>query len=512
MSKDGSYRQILRSSSIIGGASVINVAVGLLRIKVAAVLLGPAGVGLIGLLTNLAGTASAVAGLGVGNVGTRQIAEAVGRDDAAAIAAARRALFWGSLVLALLGAVVFWSLRGVLAVRVLGDAALAGEVGWLALVVGLTVAAASQTALLNGMRQIGDLARVSVLSAMLSTLLGIGALMLWGRGGLVAFLIAAPLASFLLGHVYVARLPKIQASPTPLPVLAAQWRVLAKLGAAFMVAGLAVTLGQLLVRALVQRQLGADALGYFQAAATISMTYIGFVLTAMGTDYYPRLTAAIHDHAAVNRMVNEQTEVALLLAGPVLLAMMGLAPWVIELLYSQSFYPAAEVLRWQVLGDILKVVSWPLGFIILAAGNGRTFMLTETLAISVFVGLTWFGLPLIGVTASGLAFFGMYVAYLPLVFWLARRRTEFKWTTSIWWHMGLLFAMCILVKAVAMWSVGVGASISILVTLFWTAHAMTRLSRMSGIGGPIAHLLSSIPATNKFDEKKSKHESNDRKT
>ena len=191
-----SYRQILRSSSIIGGASVINIAVGLLRVKVAAVLLGPAGVGLIGLLTSLAGTGSAVAGLGVGIVGTRQIAEAAGRNDGAAMAAARRALFWGTLGLALAGAAVFWALRGVLAVRVLGDASLAGDVGWLALAVGFTVAAASQTALLNGLRQIGDLARVSVLSAMLSTLLGVGALMLWGRGGLMAFVVAGPLASF----------------------------------------------------------------------------------------------------------------------------------------------------------------------------------------------------------------------------------------------------------------------------------------------------------------------------
>ena len=44
-----SHRQILRSSFIIGGASVINILVGLLRIKVVAVLLGPAGVGLIGI-------------------------------------------------------------------------------------------------------------------------------------------------------------------------------------------------------------------------------------------------------------------------------------------------------------------------------------------------------------------------------------------------------------------------------------------------------------------------------
>ena len=76
------------------------------------------------------------------------------------------------------------------------------------------------------------------------------------------------------------------------------------------------------------------------------MTYIGFVLQAMSVDYYPRLAAAIADHDAVNRMVNEQTEVALLLAGPVLLAMLGLAPWVIDVLYSPQFSEAAAILRW----------------------------------------------------------------------------------------------------------------------------------------------------------------------
>ncbi|MDP1612370.1 MAG: O-antigen translocase [Sulfuritalea sp.] len=480
---DGSYRQILRSSAIIGGASVINVLVGLLRIKVAAVLLGPAGIGLIGLLTSLAGTAAAVAGLGFGTVGTRQIAEAAGRDDAATMAAARRALFWGTLVLALLGAAVFWALRSALAVRVLGDGALAGEVGWLALVVALTVAAASQSALLNGMRRIGDLARVSVLSALLSTLLGVGALLLWGRGGLMAFVIAAPLASFLLGHVYVARLPKVQTLRTPMLVLAGQWRTLVTLGAAFMVAGLAASVGQLLVRTLVQRQLGGDALGYFQAASTISVTYIGFVLAAMGTDYYPRLTAAIHDHAAVNRLVNEQTEVAMLLAGPVVLAMIGVAPWVIELLYSKSFHPAADVLRWMILGDILKVASWPLGFIILAAGNGRTFMGTEALAVFVFVLLTWVGLPLMGVMAAGLAFIGMYAVLLPVVYWLARRKTGFRWAPMAWRQFAWLMLAAMALLLAAEWSVTVSAAAGLLMSGGLGLFSFIRLAQKSNLTG-----------------------------
>ena len=495
MKDDGSYRQILRSSSIIGGASVINIVIGLLRIKMAAALLGPAGIGLIGLLTTLASTASTVAGLGFGNVGTRQIAEAAGKQDAAAMAAARRALFWGSLVLAFCGAAVFWLLRNVFAVHVLGDVSLSNDLGWLALAVALTVASASQTALLNGMRQIGDLARVSVLSALLSTLLGVSALMLWGRGGLITFVIAAPLASFLLGHVYVARLPKIDAPRTPMLILVEQWTVLAKLGAAFMVAGLAVILGQLAVRILVQQQLGLDALGFYQAASAISMTYIGFVLTAMGTDYYPRLTAVIHDQAAVNRMVNEQTEVALLLVGPIILAMIGLAPWVIELLYASSFHPATDILRLQVLGDLLKICSWPLGFVILAAGHGRNFMVTEGLATMTFVMVAWLLLPKLGLVGSALAYVCMYVVYLPMVFMVSTRIIDFRWGNRVLVHAVVLLVAASILMFVASWSSKIAAVLSICGVITFTLYGLGRLAEavnMPGVVGDVAELSRKI--------------------
>ena len=108
MTPSDSTRQMLRSSVMVGGASIVNSVVGLLRIKAAAVLLGPAGVGLIGLLTSLVGTASTLAGLGFGTAGTRQIAEASAANDARAVATARRALFIGTLVLCSVGAAAIW--------------------------------------------------------------------------------------------------------------------------------------------------------------------------------------------------------------------------------------------------------------------------------------------------------------------------------------------------------------------------------------------------------------------
>lgn len=490
MSDDGkSYRQILRSTSIIGGASVINILIGLVRVKVAAVLLGPAGIGLIGLFSNLMATASNVAALGMGTVGTRQIAEAAGHEDDHAVAVTRRALLWATLAMSVIGALVFWLLRRVLATHVLADPTLSYDVGWLALGVGLTVAGGSQGALLNGLRRIGDLARVSVYSAALATALGVGALLLWHEKGILVYLLLTPVASFLVSRWYVARLPKAKESPAPLRELTQQWRTLARLGMAFMLAGLAGTVGQLVIRTLVKRELGIEALGLFEAAWVISMTYIAFVLRAMSTDYYPRLTAVINDHAAVNKLVNEQTEVALLLAGPVFLATLGLAPWLIGLLYSSRFVEAATILRWQILGDILKVVSWPLGFIIVAAGDGRTFVTSESLAMAVFVLCVWLGLPYLGLQTAGIGFLVTYVVYLPLVYWLARRRTGFRWTGNVVAKVAFLLITGVLIAGVAAMHILAGAALGVATAWGFSLFALARLAHMTHRSGPLARIV-----------------------
>lgn len=477
-----SYRRILKSSSIIGGASVFNILIGLVRTKLVAVLLGPTGIGLVSLYTGLMSTATAVATMGVGTIGTRQIAEAVSKDDERALAVVRRAMFWGAMLLASAGALVVWSLREILAVKVLGGAQHATVVGWLSLGVALSVAGAAQGALIQGMRRIGDMARLSVFGSLLNTVLGVALLWQWGQAGLVAYVLVGPLMSFLLGHWYVSRLPKTAANPIAMQEMAQQWQTLLRLGIPFMGAGLVGTLVQLWIRVEVGNTLGAESLGHFQAAWTISMQYIGFVLAAMGADYYPRLTGVIHDHKAATRLVNEQTEIALLLSAPVFIAMIGLTPWVIHLLYSSAFAPAVDVLRWQILGDVLKVASWPLGFVILAAGAGKTFFLTETIATVLMGGLIAVFSSSVGLQITGIAFLVCYLVYLPLVYLLARRRIGFVWTSSVVKLMMIIFTFCTAIAIVSThywW----GAVVAVVLSLAFAIYTLGQLVHMSNLGG-----------------------------
>ncbi|SEN62992.1 polysaccharide transporter, PST family [Sphingomonas gellani] len=478
-SENHSVRQILRSSSIIGGASVANIVIGLARTKVAALLLGPAGVGLIGLLQNMVQTGSAVAGFGIASSSVRQLAEDVGTQNEPGLAATRRALFFATAILALLGGAVFWLLRTPLAAHVLGDANQAPAVGWLGVAVALTVVSNSQLALLNGVRRIGDMARINVFGAVLGTGLGIGALALWRGHGIVPYVVAAPLAGTIAGLWILRRNPSPGTMDPSLAAVRRQIGPMMRLGISFMLGAISVTAALLAVRAIVAQRLGTIALGHFSAAWMISMTYIGFVLQAMGTDYYPRLTAAIRDHDLVNRMVNEQGEIALLLAAPILIGMEGAAPWAIRLLYSDAFGPAIEVLRWQILGDVLKIVGWPLGFVILASGNGRLFVMTEALGVGVYAAFVWLAVDWLGLPATGMGFMLMYGAYLPVVYLLARRRTGFRWRPRNTFAIVMVFA-AVALTALAGWmhdALGLGAGI-----ILGTVSGAYSLSRLSGLG------------------------------
>jgi antigen flippase len=80
------YGQILKSSTLIGISSVLTLAIGIVRTKAMAVLLGPAGFGLMGLYSSIADLAQSIAGMGMNNSGVRLIAEAVGLGDTERIA------------------------------------------------------------------------------------------------------------------------------------------------------------------------------------------------------------------------------------------------------------------------------------------------------------------------------------------------------------------------------------------------------------------------------------------
>lgn len=201
----------------------------------------------------------------------------------------------------------------------------------------------------------------------------------------------------------------------------------------------------------------------------------------MGADFYPRLVGVAEDHSQCNRLVNEQTQVSLLLAGPGVIATLTFAPLVIMLFYSAQFYEAVEVLRWICLGIALRVITWPIGFIIVAKNRQTIFLATEVAWTVVNVGLTWIYVKAFGLNGAGIAFFGSYVFHGLMIYPIVRWLSGFRWSVANW-QAGLLF-LCSITMVFGgfyvlppLWAYGVGTLVMILSGIYSIRTLITLVS------------------------------------
>ena len=424
-----SYAQILRSAALIGGSSVITVMVSIVRVKVMALLLGPAGVGLLGVFSSLQELAQSVAGLGVNSSGVRQVAEAAATGEERRIARTAAVLRRTSVVLGVTGAAILVGFRAQLSEWTFQSPRFAGPIALLSLAVVLRVASDGQGAVIQGMRRIGDVARIAVFAAVAGTLAGLGFVYVLREDGVVPMLICIAAASLLFSWHYRRKIALPPVSLTRSEVRREAGALLT-LGFAFMASAVLTTAAAYAIRALVTRSEGLEAAGLYQAAWSLGGLYVGFILQAMGIDFYPRLTAVAHDHRECNRLVNEQTHVGLLLGGPGIIATLTFAPVVVSLFYSGSFGGAVVPLRWVCLGMALRIVAWPMGYIILAKNARALFLATEVSATLVHLALASFLIPLYGAAGASMAFFGLYVWHAHVVYFIVRRLTRFCWSAE----------------------------------------------------------------------------------
>lgn len=474
-----SYRQILKSSALIGGSSVVNVLLGLVRTKFTAIYLGTLGVGLMGTYSSITGMMGTLAGLGIGSSGVRQIAEASVTGDQLRIARTVLTIRRAAMVLGLVGTLLLILVARPVCQWTFGDTSQTLPVMVISVTVLFTAVSNGQTALVQGVRRISDLARLSVLGALLGTVIAIPMMIQWGQKSVVPILLAGSGTAILTSWYFARKVTIAKVTMT--------WREtwheskpLLKLGLVFASSGLMTSGVAYLTRVIIIRRLGLDAAGLYGAAWTLSSFYVGFILGAMGADFYPRLTAVAQDHSQVNRLVNEQTEVSLLLTLPGLVATLTFAPWVIHLLYSSAFVPAGEVLRWQVLGLALRVLAWPMGFIMLAKGNAKLFFWCELISNLVHLGLIWGGVACWGLPGTGVAFMGLYIFSTLLMIFVTRRLTSFQWTpansrliilTTVV-SVGTLLSALLLPQT---WSLAVGSSLAA-ATGVYSLKALTRLT------------------------------------
>ncbi len=432
----------------MGGASVLVLVAAFFRTKAIALMVGPEGVGLAGILVSFNGLVAMAAGWGLATAGVRTVASATLDEQAAKMAAVRwlgiRLSWFGLLAVGLLFVPIGrWTFQP-------NDRHIL-ELGLAGLAVPLLVAAGMWGALLQSRGHLRALAMTQVLSAFAGVLLGLPLIYLCHQAGYsligvtLGILVATGAPAVFMWMAARKHCPAITDAAPDRALI----RELLQLGGALMLVGLLSQLSAYVARWIVLREFGLVAAGHYQAALAIASSLPSFVFAAMATDFFPRVAAA-KDETEARSLVEKQIQAGLLLALPLLAALLTMGRVCIHWLYTaDQFDPAIPLLAWMVWGVFFRLISWPMGFWLQARGSSRSVLIVELIS-NLILGL----LPLVligplGLSGAAIAFAAGYVAYAVLMALVMRWRTG-HWIGARTWAWAVLAGAAL---AAAQWSV-----------------------------------------------------------
>ena len=438
-----SYRSIFKATSLFGGVQVYQILIAIIKSKFVAVLLGPAGVGVQGLLTSATDIVKQITSLGLSQSAVRDVSEANGTGDYHRV----------SLIVTVLRRVVWVTgIAGLVAVIVLSPLLSKWSFGnndyvipfiLLSVILLMDQLSAGQKVILQGMRKLKDLAKASAIGATFGLLVSIPLYYWLGIKGIVPTLILHSATSLLLSW-YFSRKIKVEHVDVNAKTVLKESSLMVKMGIALSISGVMVSACSYILRGYIRSIGGVEEVGLYQAGFVIMSSYVGLIFNAMTTDYYPRLSAVSKDNVECAKTVNQQGEVAALIMAPLLIICLVFMPLVIRIIYSDRFLPANDYILWSVMGMMFKMMSWVIAYIFVAKAETKLFMINETITNIYTLILNILFYKWLGLTGLGMSFAVSYLIYTIQVYVIARHRYGFRLTSDFAKLYSVLLSLVIL--------------------------------------------------------------------
>ncbi len=390
----------------------------LLLNKILAIYVGPSGYAIIGQFQNLVSMIVTFA-TGATNTGVVKYTAEYFDDEEAQHRLWRTA---GTItaIASITSAVVIVFARGLLARQLLHDPDLSSIFLWLAAGLVFISLNALLLALLNGKKEI----KRYVVSNIAGSLIGLavtGALAY--HYGLYGTLVALSINQALVFFVTFQQVSRTAWFRLRYLFGEIDRRHLKALGGYVAMAAataIATPLSQVAVRNDLAVQFGWSYAGYWDAMWRISSIYLTFVTVTLSLYYLPRLSE-IRNPVELRREIIGTYRIVVPAVAVVSLALYLLRSIVIALLFTRDFAPMEVLFAWQMAGDVVKISSWVLSFVMLARGMTRLFIVTELLfALSFWVSAALFtrAFGFQGVAMAHLFNYALYMAamwYLILI-------------------------------------------------------------------------------------------------
>lgn len=409
---------LIKTSLLSFFATAIKMLAGLVISKAVAVFVGPTGLALVGQFQNLIQVLMTAAKGAIDTGVTKYTAEY--RDDSVRLFK----LFSTALVISLVASVLVSTLLISASSRLSSYFLQSEAYGYVMVIFGFTVALfvlnSLLLAILNGLHEIRTYIVINVIQS--SVHLALTALLIakWKLDGALIALVTNQSVVLAIVLWMLKRHPVIRPRSFLGGFDIAMAKRLGSFAAMTVASAVAAPVSTMLVRDHITRTMGLAEAGYWQGAWYVSTIYLTVVTTSLGLYYLPKLSAT-KDRLELHKELKAGYITIMPIVTLMALAVYTCRGPLVTLVFTKEFDPMLPLFKWLLIGDVIKLASWLLSYLMLAKAMSREFIATEITFSTTFVVLCMALTPAYGLEGVMYAHALNYGLYLVAVAVITRR-------------------------------------------------------------------------------------------
>ena len=266
-----------------------------------------------------------------------------------------------------------------------------------------------------------------------------------GDKGIVPSLIVSTFATLAISKFYADKVKYNRVSLTFKETLLKSSGTI-KMGISLMLMNMMLTLSSLVLSGYISMHGGVETVGIYQAGATIVVSYFAVIISAMSTEYYPRICGINDDDARLAQAVNAQSETGLIIGLPLIVSFVFLVPYFLRILYSDAFLSASQYTDFAIIGSIAIICSNCMGMVLLAKQNSRLFLVSSFVCCVAILGLNILLYNIWGLIGLGIGYAVNGLLQVLVYQYIMSKYYGISFNRSVIFNLILAIAACFLAK------------------------------------------------------------------
>jgi O-antigen/teichoic acid export membrane protein len=409
---------LVKVSFLNAVATVIRMLTGFVSVKVVAAVIGPIGVALLGQLNNFTQILLSISNGGI-NAGITKYTSEYADSEKDYIFYLGTG-FWITVILSLITSIVLFVGAGYFSVNILHDIQYRSVFYIFGGTILLYALNALLIAVINGFREYKKYVIANITGSLIGMIFAVILSLHYGIYGALISTVTYQSIVFFITLFIVAKSAWFKWKSF---LLKFNKKIVVQLGhysLMAMVSAITVPAGQIIVRNFITSNSSISDAGLWEGINRISAMYLMVITTSLGVYFLPKLSA-LKSNLEIRKEIITVYKLILPFMVISTFLIYVFRVLIIHILFTPAFNGMQNLFAFQLIGDILKIMGWVLGYLLLAKAMTRIYIIMEMVNFFMLILVSYFLVRSYGTVGATLAFAIVYLLYFVILYFLLKK-------------------------------------------------------------------------------------------